>query len=59
MDTSCDVRARIRVAAVAQVNSRPCIDGFAAARYLPIMRAEMQALADEIQQSLALLRRHL
>jgi hypothetical protein len=31
----------------------------AAPRYVPLMRAEMQALADEIQQSLALLRRHL
>jgi hypothetical protein len=35
------------------------IDGSPAARYLRPMRAEMQALADEIQQSLALLRRHL
>jgi hypothetical protein len=39
--------------------TRCCIDGSAAARYLRLMRAEMQALADEIQQSLALLRRHL
>jgi hypothetical protein len=39
--------------------TRACIDESPAARYLRIMRAEMQALADEIQQSLALLRRHL